>query len=871
MKSRTPYPFARGNQLVGVPEHPCETIFRNGAIISPYEEMEVQFYEEHIGLYLIPLLGEPFELFGKDGCRAAQGWENDHLPIAIHTTEQLGCRVSVTAFCSLLEGEQIVTGEEPLIQFLRYQVENKTDKAIDLPLTLIAGDCFRPPIESDREWDKFYWKEFLYRDIVYEILTEDREPQSYAFGLKQEGNTIVTDKGEIFLVTDVGTTGFTYHDSFGDGTWAEGTHYQKGIRFDLHLEQGQTETVTIKVPYLPMAPEKLDKLKALTWDDAHAAVAALWDKWLAPSSKLTVPGTKLHELWNMQTAITLMLVDKQNKGSEALYGRDMIERWGASYPDRVLCYPHLTPTLYEFLWAQECAYWVVGMLDKQGYHEKAEEYLEVFFALQGRAPQGVHDPSILPPAEIGQAFSGTICHAWLNSNGAILGEIANHYRLTKNKKWIMEHLDAILSSLRWFEYVRKSTKTPEFEKIHGYGLMPPGQSTDSDLASDHVQWFYTDIWTVDGVCAIADVLLECGVPEAEHFKAEADDYRDCFLRALDAAIIDVDDLPEDIAEYDFSHYLYNGPLERDRYVDFDENGIPLVLKPDVLNRSAAKELGMTFYLHTSTTCCVPLKRTYLCNEYVHALGLLYRFIDFGSAQPLIEGARHSGKDVWQAITDKYHILEQAEFDTDGVSYNEYFFLPHTALNHVEEFEELLAYTLRYGCDPENHMTVEGFGLNTREMWFQPSPFALSMSTMRRNLHRMLVFENDANNHLEICKMLPKAYVENTVTYEKPIMLQNAATDYGHVTVTYRMNAIEDHITIQVKFDEPERMPALMDVYFRNPLKQAPTCVLVNGKKVDFDPEKVTISTESNKTGAWKIMACYDRCANVNSYLSRDTL
>ena len=857
MVQKTPSAFARSQQLLGIPEHPCETTFRNGCLICPYEEMEVQFFQKHAGLYLIPLIGEPFELFGRDGYRADQRWESDRLPVAIHSTEQLGCKVSVTAFDSLLDADRVVTGEEPLIQFVRYQVENRTGGALDLPLTLIAASCFRPPIKSDGDWDKFYWKNFLGRDDIYEILSEEREPYPYLFDLKQQDSSLITGEGDIFLTADAGCPDFTYHESFGDGIWAEGKHFQKGIRFMLHLEPGQQETVTVKIPYIPLKIEKQQALEALTWDAAHQKVTALWNEWLSESSQLTVPGTKLHELWNLQTATTLMLIDRQNKGADTLYGREMIKQWGESYPNRVLCYPHLSNALYEFIWAQESAYWDVGMLDKQGFHKQVEDYFEVFFALQGTTTPGVHDLSILPPAEVGQAYTGTIVHAWLNSNGAVLGAIANHYRLTRNKTWVLKHLDSILSSLRWFEYVRNSTKTPEFAAIHGYGLMPPGQSTDSDFISDHVQWFYTDIWTLDGVDSIADVLLECGVPEGEHFKAEAEDYRNCFLRALDAAIVDVEELPEDPAEYDFSAYLYNGPLERDRIDEFDERGIPLILKQDILTRTSAKDLGMHYYLHASTVCAVPLRRPYLCNEYSMALGLLYRFIDFASDQPLYDGARYSGKIVWQAIMERFRILDHADFDQDGVSYNEYLMLPHAAMDHPEEYEEILEFTLRYGCDPETHMTVEQFGINTREQWFQPSPFALSMANIRRMLHRSFVFENATNGHLELCKMLPKRYVENTITYEKPVMLQNAATDFGHLSISYRANAIRNEIGIQVTFAEPERLPKYIDIYFRHPQKKVPVRVTVNGKDTSFDAEKVSVSTEEERFKVLNITAYFE--------------
>lgn len=57
-------PLTRMQQAVGFPEHPCEAILRNSFLIAPYEEMEVQFFENHCGLYHVALAGEPFAPIG---------------------------------------------------------------------------------------------------------------------------------------------------------------------------------------------------------------------------------------------------------------------------------------------------------------------------------------------------------------------------------------------------------------------------------------------------------------------------------------------------------------------------------------------------------------------------------------------------------------------------------------------------------------------------------------------------------------------------------------------------------------------------------------------------------------------------------------
>ena len=133
-------PFARGQQLLGVPEHPFETTFRNGCLVCPYEEMEVQQYPEHSGLYLIPLLGEPFELFGRDGFRASQRWESDSLPVAVHTVEQCGFRWEESAYCVMLSGDEVKDGKEPLINMVRWKITNTGNEPKKAVLSLALCD-----------------------------------------------------------------------------------------------------------------------------------------------------------------------------------------------------------------------------------------------------------------------------------------------------------------------------------------------------------------------------------------------------------------------------------------------------------------------------------------------------------------------------------------------------------------------------------------------------------------------------------------------------------------------------------------------------------------------------------------------------------
>ena len=145
----------------------------------------------------------------------------------------------------------------------------------------------------------------------------------------------------------------------------------------------EEKIITFKLPYLPLPQEKAGKLNALSFDEERKKIANYWKKIYDKGASISIPGSRLSDAWKIQTAYTMMLIDRQNKGDEKLFGKEIYKTWGGeNYHEKVLSYPHLSPTLYEFIWAQESCFWVMGMLDRQGYHELVERCFEVFFELQ---------------------------------------------------------------------------------------------------------------------------------------------------------------------------------------------------------------------------------------------------------------------------------------------------------------------------------------------------------------------------------------------------------------------------------------------------------------------------------------------------------
>ena len=851
---KTPALVTRAQLIVGVPEHPCETIVRNGAVICPYEEAEVQFFPEHSGLYFVTLLGEPFEIFGMGGQRAKASLLEGHIPVVTHATVQKGCKVEQTVFACLLEGETIVDGNEKLINMARLQITNLDSTCHkQLPVTFLFGSCFRMPKDGEPH---SYWKEFLLRDDIQENISADSELTPYQKKLTQKGNCLtVEDRGIVFCIDGEQNKSSMFVEEWGNGTWSEGTKYRLGWRVVLDLKPGETKAITYKLPYLPLKDTKgnRDKLSQLDFDAKKLEIAAQWKDLFERGSALDIPGTTLGDLWKAQTAATFILVDKQNKGSSELYGREMYRTWADNYPDRVLSYVHFSPSLYEFIWAQEASYWVMGQLDRQGYHKEVESYFEIFFELQGKGLPGVHDRAVLPKDGNARSFMGTTPHSWLNSTGGVLLAIAEHYSLTGNKQWIHDHVASIISACRWIKDLRKTTKHNAGDK--GFGLMPPGQSTDATFASDHLQWYYTDIWTLLGLDAIAAVLKKCGHAEADEYLLEAADYKQCLLTSLDRSILDIEDFKNEEHEYDFSNIKFRNAMPSSKIDQWDEKGVPVCYKGNVILKNEAEKLGLKMFVPMSPQTRIPFRTAYLDNAFPFSFGLLAGMIDFASDAPICKGAVHSGRQIWQAIEDYCRItgLYNASegIFPDNMLANDSLIKKYIAGDETEMLSQVLRFVLRYGCDRETHMGVENAApvLTQTESWYVPCPATHGMAGVRKYLQEAIIYYAVKENTLVIGKAIPKEWMEYAASYETPILLTKAATPYGLVSIRYNINFSCSRIDVKIELPDTARLPEEIEVRLSHPQGLQPVDVKLNENlPVRVDKEKGYIFYNPKQTG-----------------------
>src|ERR1017187_1113338 len=220
-----------------------------------------------------------------------------------------------------------------------------------------------------------------------------------------------------------------------------------------------------------------------------------------------------------------------------------------------------------------------------GYSEEAENYLEVFFALQGTGPYTLV-PSA-PKLNLPQTnFVGTTQLRWMNETGCILHAIGEHYRYTRNQSWMLKHADAIAKACAWVEAALG---------VDPDGLLPAGYPIDGGYFG---KTYFSDYTTWSGFKAAAEALLAVGMEGGNRWVERAGKYRLDILRSTDQAVLPVNEfhVRSEMAKYDYSSVLPAvwEAVENPR-ADKNGDGIPDWLQsegqPGVMSREKAISQG----------------------------------------------------------------------------------------------------------------------------------------------------------------------------------------------------------------------------------------------------------------------------------------
>lgn len=460
-----------------------------------------------------------------------------------------------------------------------------------------------------------------------------------------------------------------------DAKWTDtggGDYLGNYVRFTFAVPASGSRDLVVVVPFLPASAREAEWLAKRSFEEGLESAAAFWRAEVARGARFQVPEQVAQEVWNVNIP--------------HMFTTASIE------PGTGLALTKTNIGWYEAIWGNLTSAQIMA-LDLRGYHKEAEQYMEPFLKWQG---QGT------PPGGK-QSAEGFLSSPddytwvrWTSNHGWLMWVMSDHYRLTRDGRWLKRALPAILAACDWVERERLTTKVdrPDGTRPPEWGLLSAGVTGDG---APPCYSFPTDAYTWAGLNAAAAVLRDIGHPRAAEMTAAAKEYRECIVRAAEWA---VQNTPR--------HALASGGT------------VPLV-PIDVYNTWKISDANRHPW-----------------------------WLDVGPLHLVDCGVLDAGSRLadWMITAAEDHWLKH------GLALDEPWYAPHRAVylgrDEVGKFLEVYYAELAEGVDRQTYVPVEG------HKGVQNLPWADGEST--RFLRMMMLREH--GDSLELCPALPRAWLRD---------------------------------------------------------------------------------------------------------------
>ncbi|MEK7475764.1 MAG: hypothetical protein AAB152_09040 [Candidatus Coatesbacteria bacterium] len=281
-----------------------------------------------------------------------------------------------------------------------------------------------------------------------------------------------------------------------------------GAVFARLLAPGATCEVILQVPYVAPAPDGgAAALQRLDFGRCRREVAAFWRAEVAKGARLECPEPPFGELHDSHL-VHVQVTDIAMPRDPALVNTSVGSSTYGNYSNE--------------------ACMIVQELDQRGLHEEAAKRLAVWVRYQGTVPQ----PGNFTDHR-GMYFGagGFECGDYNQHHGWVLWCLAQHYLLTRDRRWLAGVAESMVQGADWVFRQRRNTM-PGLPHSRGWerGFLPAGSLED---VTDFHYWLSTNSLTWRGCDAAAEVLGTIGHPEAARLRREAEAYRDDLKRGFD--------------------------------------------------------------------------------------------------------------------------------------------------------------------------------------------------------------------------------------------------------------------------------------------------------------------------------------------------
>jgi hypothetical protein len=557
-----------------------------------------------------------------------------------------------------------------------------------------------------------------------------------AYGAKGNADLRVDDKGFLWASTNF------RGQMIGPGNSA--------VPWTNSLAPGATASFTVKIPYviLPDTDEQ-NRLAQLDFDVQRRETAGYWHRRLDESAKLITPEPVLNQFYRAHAGHLLINCERE-PGTTRRFARVGSFAYGAYGNESCM---------------------MVADLERRGMHREAQECLDAWLAYQGTVglPGDFATKKGVLYGAGGYEEGGYNQH-----HGWILWCLAEHYRFTRDRIWLLQVAPGIVAGADWI--IRETQRNMNHTDL-SRGLLPAGSLED---IGDWWNWLSTSCYTWRGLDSAAWALEQIHHQDAARIRKAADDYHAALLQNFHAA-------------------MERSPVVRLR------NGIAVPHFPSYVQRRG-RSFGwicetLEGALHLLITRAMDPKSpeaSWILNDYEDNLYLSnqygYRLDDF----------------------EKYW------FGRGGMSMQAcLLFTPEPYLDRDETKNALRAIfnAIAVSHFPDVHMNTE-HALPQMGDWrgdhYKTSDEANACGWLRQ------MFVREEGNDLFLGKAIPREWL----SVGKTCGMQRAATYFGAMSVMY----VAKGNTITAELSPPRRNVAnAIHVRFRHPSEKPIRAVMVNGQ------------------------------------------
>ncbi len=282
---------------------------------------------------------------------------------------------------------------------------------------------------------------------------------------------------------------------------------EEGTVWSLRLKPGEGHNLYFAVPSItPSTDKEIYTLRKRQFGKSCERICKFWRELTEKGTEIVTPERWLNDFYKAHLRHVLVNCFKE-PGSEVLHAH--------------------VGTLAYGVYANESIMMITD-LDRRGYHEAARRVLESFLKYQGRKSLPGNFSSF---EGVFNASGGHETLGYNKNHGYVMWGMSEHWRFTRDRKWMGEKIDKLVKACEWVIRERKATMRMDEsgERVPYYGWLPAGSLEDVE---DYWYWTATNAATVWGFQSLADAMCDFGYEAGEMFKREAEAYNEDFMRGV---------------------------------------------------------------------------------------------------------------------------------------------------------------------------------------------------------------------------------------------------------------------------------------------------------------------------------------------------